>query len=149
MSFRPSEASGEINNKCYNKFMTAKILLLAILSIFAGLSFIIVGIYFLSQKFLDKLNESNSDKRNEFRAKGSGLTSISLGALTIVWALLLFSFPEISKYISLIYMFFLILAFSTLVIIFKQYILKRRWMLIQQQHVKNSLKNGIVVKRIN
>ena len=119
MSFRPSAASGEIYNKCYNKFMTAKILLLAILSIFAGLSFIIVGIYFLSQKFLDKLNESNSDKRNEFRAKGSGLTSIALGALTIVWALLLFSFPDISKYISLIYMFFLILAFSTLVIIFK------------------------------
>ena len=92
---------------------------LGILAILAGIAFIATGIYFLSQKFLDKLNESNNDKRNEFRAHGSGLTAISLGALTIVWALMLFTFPQIAPALALVYMVFLIAVFGLLMIIFK------------------------------
>ena len=58
-------------------------------------------------------------KKNEFRAKGSGLTAISLGALTIVWALMLLSIPQIAPALALIYMIFLIAAFCVLTFVFK------------------------------
>ena len=99
--------------------MTIKLVSLAVLAIFAGLLFIGTGIYFLSPKFLSKLNESNNDRKNEFRAKGSGLTAISLGMLTIVWGIALFSFPQIAAVLALLYMFFLVLAFAVLMTVFK------------------------------
>ena len=99
--------------------MSIKVIFLGILAIIAGISFIATGVYFLSRNFIDKLNKSNSDKRNEFRARGSGLTAISLGALTLVWALMLFTFPQIALVLALVYMIFLIAAFGLLMIIFK------------------------------
>ena len=99
--------------------MSIKVIFLGILALIAGLAFVAVGIYFLSQKFLDKLNQSNSDKKNEFRARGSGFTAISLGVLTIVWALMLFTFPQIAPALALVYMVFLIAAFGVLMVVFK------------------------------
>ena len=99
--------------------MSAKVIFLGVLAVLAGIGFIATGIYFLSQKFLNKLNESNNDKNNAFRARGSGLTSISLGVLTVVWALMLFTFPQITAALALIYMVFLIAAFAVLMVIFK------------------------------
>lgn len=107
--------------------MSAKLVFLAVMAIIAGFSFIAAGIYFLSQKFLDKLNESAASetdadvvlRKNQFRAKGSGLTAVSLGVLTLVWALMLFSFPQIVPALALVYMIFLIGAFSALMVIFK------------------------------
>lgn len=58
-------------------------------------------------------------KKNEFRAKGSGLTAISLGTITIVWGIMLFSFPQIASALALVYMIFLIAAFAVITLIFK------------------------------
>ena len=99
--------------------MNVKIIILGILALLAGLVFIAAGIYFLSQKFLDKINESKNDRKNAFRAKGSGLTAISLGVLTLVWGLMLFTFPQIAAPLALVYMIFLIAAFGCLMLIFK------------------------------
>ena len=99
--------------------MSIKVIFLGILAIVAGISFIASGVYFLSPNFIDKLNKSNSDKRNEFRARGSGFTAISLGALTIVWALMLFTFPQIAPALALVYMVFLIAAFGVLMVVYK------------------------------
>lgn len=99
--------------------MNGKVIILGILAIIAGLAFITCGIYFLSQKFLDKINESKNDRKNAFRAKGSGITAISLGFLTIIWGLMLFTFPQIAAVLALVYMIFLIGAFASLMLIFK------------------------------
>ncbi len=104
--------------------MSAKIILLAILAFLAGLAFIGTGIYFLSGSFLEKLNASSaadqeSKRKNAFRAKGSGMTAISLGALTLVWAAMLLSFPQIAAALGLVYMFFLIGAFAVITVVFK------------------------------
>ena len=104
--------------------MSAKIIVLAVLAFVAGLSFIGTGIYFLSGSFLEKLNASSAAdetarKKNEFRAKGSGMTAVSLGALTLVWAGMLLSFPQIAAALGLVYMFFLIAAFGVISVVFK------------------------------
>ena len=104
--------------------MSAKIILLAILAFVAGLAFIGTGIYFLSGSFLEKLNASSaadevSQRKNAFRAKGSGMTAISLGALTLVWGLMVLSFPQIAAALGLAYMFFLIAAFGVITLVFK------------------------------
>ena len=104
--------------------MSAKIILLVILAFLAGLAFIGTGIYFLSGSFLEKLNASSaadeeSKRKNAFRAKGIGMTAISLGALTIVWAAMLLSFPQIAAALGLVYMFFLIGAFAVITFVFK------------------------------
>lgn len=104
--------------------MSAKIILLAVLAFVAGLAFIGTGIYFLSGSFLEKMNASSaadqeSKRKNAFRAKGSGMTAISLGALTLVWAAMLLSFPQIAATLGLVYMFFLIGAFAVITVVFK------------------------------
>ena len=104
--------------------MSAKIILLAVLAFVAGLAFIGTGIYFLSGSFLEKLNASSvadqeSKRKNAFRAKGSGMTAISLGALTLVWGLMVLSFPQIAAALGLAYMFFLIAAFGVITLVFK------------------------------
>ena len=104
--------------------MRAKIIVLAVLAFVAGLSFIGTGIYFLSGSFLEKLNATSaadevSQRKNAFRAKGSGMTAISLGALTLVWAVMLLSFPQIAAALGLVYMFFLIGAFAVITVVFK------------------------------
>ena len=102
--------------------MTVKVIFQAVLSILAGAAFIAVGIYFLSSRFLKKLNEasnSNNNEGNSFRAKGSGYTSIALGAVTLVQALLIFTFPTAASLLSLVYLFFILAAVIILVYIFK------------------------------
>ena len=127
--------------------MTAKVIFPAVLSIIAGAAFIAVGIYFLSSRFLQKLNEAsaplpenNSEAadiknsaqatelqasrealicKNAFRAKGSGYTTLALGALTLVQAFLLFTFPIAASWLSLIYLFFVMAAVLVLVFVFK------------------------------
>ena len=103
--------------------MTVKVIFQAVLSILAGAAFIAVGIYFLSSRFLKKLNEasnSNNTEGNSFRAKGSGYTSIALGAVTLMQALLIFTFPTAASLLSLVYLFFILAAVIILVYIFKQ-----------------------------
>jgi len=105
--------------------MTGKVIFQALLSLVAGGAFIAVGIYFLSERFLNKINESSSAqteevlKKNKFRAKGSGLTTLALGAITLVQALLLFTFPLAASWLSLIYLVFIMAAVLVLVIVFK------------------------------
>jgi len=105
--------------------MNTKLIVLAVLAFIAGFVFIGVGIYFLSGSFLNKLNSSSSEqseaafRKNGFRAKGSGLTSIALGALTLFWGVMLCMFPQIAALLALVYMIFLIAAFGFLVVVFK------------------------------
>ena len=114
----------------------------AVLSIAAGADFIAVGIYFLSSRFLAKLNEASAPapapqnaeskaaqdaevtqeavfRRNAFRAKGSGYTALALGALTLAQAFLLFSFPAAASALSLVYLSFILIAVIILVFVFK------------------------------
>ena len=104
--------------------MTGKVIFQALLSLVAGGAFIAVGIYFLSERFLNKINESSSAqteevlKKNKFRAKGR-LTTLALGAITLVQALLLFTFPLAASWLSLIYLIFIMAAVLVLVIVFK------------------------------
>ncbi|MCR4580161.1 MAG: hypothetical protein K5681_07435 [Treponema sp.] len=105
--------------------MTGKVIFQAVLSIIAGIAFITIGIYFLSSRFLNKINEASSIqseevfKKNAFRAKGSGYITLALGALTLVMALLLFTFPIAASWISLVYLFFIMIAVMVLVFVFK------------------------------
>ena len=105
--------------------MIAKTLLLSILFIIAGLSFIGAGIYFLSSRFLNKLNEAAPQKtdeifrKNTFRAKGSGYTAIGLGALTVVWSIITFLIPQAAAIMGLVYLFILMIAVGVLIVVFK------------------------------
>lgn len=105
--------------------MSAKIIALFILSIIAGIVFIGVGFYFLSTNFVKKMIESNpfpsedSERKTIFRAKASGYTALATGALTLMWGIFIFIVPQIISILALIYMLFLIIAFSVLTFVFK------------------------------
>ncbi len=105
--------------------MNLKIVLLFILSLLMSFVLIAVGIYFASEKFLNKLNESSAIKnvqtfaKNKVRAKGSAYISLGLGALTLVWAVMLIMFPGLSSYLSLIYMAVLFICCVFLVFLYK------------------------------
>lgn len=109
----------------YNIPMNTKIIILFILSLIAGIAFFAIGFYFLSQKFLSKLNESSFDKSSEsqtknlFRSKGCGYTTLALGAITLIWGIFLFMFPALAPVLALIYMILLIAAFSVIMLLFK------------------------------
>ena len=100
-------------------------MLIICISFVMAIIFIAVGIYFLSSKFLDKLNEASSVKseeafrKNKFRAKGCGLVSLGVGFLTFVWALIIISFPMILNALALVYMLFILAAVIALMIIMK------------------------------
>lgn len=100
-------------------------MILPILSLIAGVAFIAGGIYFLSEKFLQKINEATpnlneeSIRKNTFRAKGTGYVSFSVGALTFVFAIMLFMFPALATALALFYMIMLVFAFLSLVIIYR------------------------------
>ena len=78
-------------------------MILVILSFIAGIAFCAAGVYFLLPRFLDKLNEATADKspenlrRNALRAKASGYVALGLGALTLVFSVMLLSFPQIAS----------------------------------------------------
>lgn len=105
--------------------MPIKILIFTILSFIAGAGFIAAGIYFLGPKFLEKLNEADPEKseksarRNAFRAKGTGLVALSVGALTLVFAAMLIVFAPIAAALALVYMIILVLAFAALVVVYR------------------------------
>ena len=100
-------------------------MILIILSFIAGLAFCAAGVYFLLPQFLDKLNEAASDKspetqrKNQLRAKSSGYVALGLGALTIVFAFMMLSFPQSTSPLVLVYMFFLLAAVSVLLVMYK------------------------------
>ena len=100
-------------------------MILIILSFIAGLAFCAAGIYFLLPGYLDKLNEAASDKspenlrKNQLRAESSGYVALSLGALTLVFAFMLLSFPQIASPLVLVYMIFLVAAVSVLLVMYK------------------------------
>ena len=100
-------------------------MILIILSFIAGLAFCAAGVYFLLPGYLDKLNEAASDKspenlrKNQLRAKASGYVALSLGALTLVFAFMLLSFPQIASPLVLVYMIFLVAAVSVLLVMYK------------------------------
>lgn len=100
-------------------------MILVILSFIAGVAFCAAGVYFLLPGFLDKINEAASDKspeaqrKNQLRAKSSGYVSLGLGTLTIVFAFMLLSFPQITSPLVLVYMFFLLAAVSVLLVMYK------------------------------
>ena len=100
-------------------------MILVILSFIAGLAFLAAGVYFLLPGYLDKLNEAASDKspenlrKNQLRAKSSGYVALGLGALTLVFAIMLLSFPQIASPLVLVYMIFLLAAVSVLLVMYK------------------------------
>ncbi len=100
-------------------------MILVILSFIAGLAFLAAGVYFLLPGYLNKLNEAAADKSpenlrlNALRAKSSGYVALGLGALTLVFAFMLLSFPQIASPLVLVYMLFLLAAVSVLLIMYK------------------------------
>ena len=100
-------------------------MILIILSFIAGLAFCAAGVYFLLPGYLDKLNEATADmspeslRKNQFRAKSSGYVALGLGALTLVLAFMLLTFPQIASAMVLVYMFFLLAAVSVLLVVYK------------------------------
>ena len=105
--------------------MSVKNVIQCCLFVLAGTALLLAGIYFLSGRFLRRLDESSpaqtedSFRRNRIRAKGSGYTAVSLGVLTLVWAAMLLGFPSLTAALSLVYMFFLLLAVIVLMFIFR------------------------------
>ena len=105
--------------------MSAKVIILFILSLIMTVILFGVGIYFLSIKFLDKLNESSAVKsaktfaKNKSRAKGSAYVALALGAITLVWAIMLISFPQIMQILALAYMIALFICCIILVVLYK------------------------------
>ena len=100
-------------------------MILIILSFIAGVAFCAAGVYFLLPGFLEKLNEAAADKspehlrRNQLRAKSSGYVALGLGALTLVLAFMLISFPQIASPLVLVYMIFVLAAVSVLLVMYK------------------------------
>ena len=86
-------------------------MLLAILCFIAGVALIATGIYFLTPGFQNKMNLKNT--------KAISYIALGLGALTIVWGFMLFSFPEIQAILALVYMFFLLGAVTVLMLLMK------------------------------
>ena len=97
--------------------MNPKLILLLVLSIISGLGFIVAGIYF----FINASNQNNSenDKINSFRYRGSGYVALSMGFITIFWAVLLYLFPSLVPALALMYMICLIIAFISLIYIYR------------------------------
>ncbi|MCQ2592305.1 MAG: hypothetical protein MJ188_05930 [Treponema sp.] len=106
--------------------MSGKIIFLVVMAFVAGFSFLATGFYFLSKRFLQKLNESvgpaadeKAQKHNNFRAKGCGYVSLGIGALTLVFAIFILMIPQIAVILSLVYMILLIFAFGVMMILFR------------------------------
>lgn len=84
--------------------MNGKIILLIIMCCVAGLSFLGAGFYFLMQK-----NPA---------IKKCGYLSNVLGALTLVFGMLIFAFPEVAALLALTYMIVLVMVFAVLYFVF-------------------------------
>ncbi len=86
-------------------------MILAILCFIAGLALVATGIYFLTPGFQNKMNLKNT--------KAISFIALGLGALTLVWGAMLLSFPQAQSILALVYMFFLLGAVGTLMILMK------------------------------
>ena len=100
-------------------------MILAIICLIAGAAFCAVGVFFLLPGYLNKLNEAAADKspenlrRNALRTKASGYVALGLGALTLVLAFMLLSFPQIASPLVLVYMIFVLAAVTVLLVMYK------------------------------
>ena len=100
-------------------------MILAILSIIAGVAFTAAGVYFLSGSYLNKLNEATPKKspenlaKNKLRAKASGYVGLGIGSLTIMFGVMLLMFPTIAPALALTYMVILMIACIILVAAYK------------------------------
>lgn len=105
--------------------MSAKIIVLFVLSLIVGIALIGAGIYFLSKRYISKLNEASPDqekttlKKNELRAKVSAYISFALGALTLVWASIILVMPQMAAILAIVYMFFLLAGSIILIYTYK------------------------------
>ena len=105
--------------------MDFKIIILAVLSFIAGITFLSIGFYFIGEKFLNLLNEAlpqkteEALKKNTKRAKSSGYIAMGLGGLTIVWGVLMLIFPDSAAILGLTYIIILAIGLGALMIAFK------------------------------
>jgi len=105
--------------------MSAKLIILIVLSFLAGIIFLGFGYYFLSTAFVNKMKEAYPDKsaegmkKCEFKCRGSGFVTIFFGMITLFWAVLLLIFKDFFPILALIYMALLAIAFLALMVIFK------------------------------
>ena len=86
-------------------------MLLGILCFIAGAALIATGIYFLTPGFQSKMNLKHT--------KAISYVALGLGALTLVWGFMLFTFPQAQAALALTYMFLLLGAVSVLMILMK------------------------------
>lgn len=100
-------------------------MILSILSIIAGIAFTAAGVYFLTPGYLNKLNTATSElspekvAKNKLRAKACGYIGLGIGALTVVFGIFLFIFPELSSVLVLIYMVTLLISCVVLMAVYK------------------------------
>ena len=105
--------------------MNTKTIILAIFCFLAAVLFITAGIYFLSQKFIEKLNEASPDKspealkKNSSRAKGSAYISLGIGGLSLALGAISLSFPQAAPVMALTYMILLMIAVFALIFVYK------------------------------
>mgnify|MGYP004449793505 CR=1 FL=1 len=101
--------------------MISKTIILTILCLFSGIAFIVAGIYFLTTGYLDKLNSAspNTSEKNILRAKTCGYISLGIGALTLMFGIMLFMFPSISSALVLVYMSILLISCIVLMVVYK------------------------------
>lgn len=100
-------------------------MILGILSIIAGVAFSAVGVYFLSEKYLNKLNDATPEKspenfsKNKLRSKTSGYTALGIGALTLTFGIMLLLFPTLAPALAITYMVILMIACLVLITVYK------------------------------
>lgn len=100
-------------------------MILGILSIIAGVAFSVVGVYFLSGSYLNKLNDATPEKspenfsKNKLRAKTSGYMGLGIGAATIMFGIMIMLFPTIAPALAITYMVILMIACLVLITVYK------------------------------
>ena len=105
--------------------MNGKIIFLAVMCFFMAVVFAAMGIYFLSSRFLQKLNDASAEKseqiikKNRLRAKGSGYITVGLAALTLFLGILVLLFSAIAPYLAVSYMILLIIALIILIFLYR------------------------------
>ncbi len=101
--------------------MNNKIIVLFVLCLISGIVFIAAGVYFLSNKYLEKINEVSSknsvdyEKKNKIKCKIYGYSSIAIGALTLVWGIAVKLMPESIYILALVYMIVLVITFAVII----------------------------------
>ena len=101
----------------------SKLVVLMVVFIFAGISFLMTGVLFMRQKYTQKLLESVNDEQKGKMAvkmaKTCSLVSISLGVWTMFTGFVVIFMPQLFNAFSLIYIFVLIIAVSIISYVLK------------------------------